>query len=203
MSFDESMHPGGLRLTDRAARLAGIEPGMKLLDVGCGIGQSLEYLYNKFGIIPSGIDISEKAIAMARKRLPSAFFRVGDAAALPFKDASFDAVVSECVLSLLNMSEIKPASIDAISEIRRVLCPPGTLIISDVCEKDDLKNIQRRYEQSGFEVICFEEHNAALVTYAAEAYNQDARSSCFTEEVETACNTYNRATYYLMICKRN
>lgn len=43
----------------------------KVLDLGCGEGESLEYLYKKGALEIWGIDISEERIKKARKRFPS------------------------------------------------------------------------------------------------------------------------------------
>ena len=45
-------------------------PDAKVLDLGCGEGESLEYLYNKGGSEIWGIDISQEQIAKAQKRFP-------------------------------------------------------------------------------------------------------------------------------------
>ena len=44
--------------------------GAKILDLGCGEGESLEYLYNKGALEIWGIDISEEQISRAKKRFP-------------------------------------------------------------------------------------------------------------------------------------
>ena len=69
----------------------GIEPGQRVLDVGCGVGAFLELVAGR-GAIPSGIDASETLIGLARERLPGADLRVGDMEALPHADADFDLV---------------------------------------------------------------------------------------------------------------
>ena len=192
-----SMHPGGLRLTDRAARLAGISPDMALLDIGCGDGASLEFLARKFGVAPYGIDISEKQISAAAKRLRMAVFTVDNAAQVPYEDEFFDAVICECVLSLVE----NPMPV--IREMRRVLRPDGTLIVSDVCGENDFRDIQTMFTDAGFDVTNLEEHKAALITYAAEAYVEGVIPSCFATTIETMRTIYGSNTYYLMICRRS
>ncbi|MCL2366619.1 MAG: class I SAM-dependent methyltransferase [Oscillospiraceae bacterium] len=183
MSTYESMHPGGLRLTDRAARIAALSFGMKLLDIGCGTGVSLELLEHKFGIIPYGIDLSERFIQMAKRRLPEAVLIVGDATYLPYEDMSFDVAVCECMLSLLT----NPTS--AILEVCRILRTDGTLIVSDICGRDDADTVKRMCSEAGFDVTHFEEHRAALITYAVEMHDAGA----------ALCGDVNNATYYLLI----
>jgi SAM-dependent methyltransferase len=70
---------------------AQVTRGTRLLDVGCGSGLTLA-LANERGAIPAGLDISPGLLEIARERLPHADLREGDMEALPFKDATFDAV---------------------------------------------------------------------------------------------------------------
>ena len=170
----KSQHPGGLRLTDRAARLAGVTAGMRLLDIGCGDGVSLHFLAHKYEIIPHGID----------KYAPN--FTVGDAANLPYPDKFFDAVICECVLSLVGERA------RAISEMHRVLQRDGVLIVSDICDKGNLGKLEAEFTVAGFGAVHFEEHRAALITYAAEMYGAK----------DTFCGNINNLTYYLLICAK-
>jgi ubiquinone/menaquinone biosynthesis C-methylase UbiE len=73
----------------------GLEPGRRVLDVGCGPGRHAHELARR-GITCHGVDISERFVALAREHAPEgATFERGDARALAF-DAEFDAVVSLC-----------------------------------------------------------------------------------------------------------
>ena len=70
---------------------AAVDPGMAVLDVGCGSGLTL-VLAAERGAVPSGVDISPGLLAIARDRLPHADLREADMESLPFGDAAFDAV---------------------------------------------------------------------------------------------------------------
>ena len=174
--LSEALHPGGLRLTSRAARLAGISPGMKLLDIGCGTGAALEYLSQEFAIEPYGIDISAEMISIAARRLKTEGLFVGDAAALPFTSAFFSAVICECTLSLLESTG------KAYREIYRVLVPGGLFISSDVCDFCDTKPIKAALDANGFDLICFEDHRPALITYIAEMKNRQISPECMSSQ---------------------
>lgn len=72
-----------------------LEPGMRVLDVGCGPGRHAHALGRR-GIEVHGVDISERFVEVARRDAPSGVtFERLDARALPF-DATFDAVISLC-----------------------------------------------------------------------------------------------------------
>ena len=92
------------------------EPGDRILDVGCGTGLFLSFVHTALGHDPAlcqGIDPSAKLLA----RVPLQFSKnVQEASAenLPFKDGTFDAVVS--VTCLQNMRD--PTA--AVNEMKRV-----------------------------------------------------------------------------------
>lgn len=77
------------------------KPGLRWLDVGCGTGAFTEMLVDRCAPLSvDGVDPSEAQLAFARRR-PAALvaeFGVGDAMALPFPDASFDAAVMPLVI---------------------------------------------------------------------------------------------------------
>lgn len=94
----------------------GIDAGDRLLDVACGSGLALE-LAGLRGATGAGIDASERLVAIARDRNPSADVRVGDMHALPWADASVDVVTS--------FRGIWGTTPSAIAEVHRVLVPGG------------------------------------------------------------------------------
>ena len=51
-------HPGGIGLTKEIFKSERITPATRILDVGCGTGQSAAYLASKYGAIVTGIDIN-------------------------------------------------------------------------------------------------------------------------------------------------
>ncbi|WAC06788.1 MAG: class I SAM-dependent methyltransferase [Thermodesulfobacteriota bacterium] len=95
-------------------------PGCKILDVGCGTGMAAERL-KVYGKV-HGVDISDKSIEMARKRLEDA--KVGMAEEIPYDDVTFDIVVcTEVIEHVLNPEKV-------FSEFKRVLVPGGYLILT-------------------------------------------------------------------------
>jgi ubiquinone/menaquinone biosynthesis C-methylase UbiE len=101
---------------------AGVAPGEKILDVGCGTG-SLTFELAKHGDLAEirGIDFSETFVAAARERNtdPRVTIEQADAVALPFPDKSFDRAMALLVLHFV------PEADKAILEMRRVVRPGG------------------------------------------------------------------------------
>ncbi len=72
---------------------ARIERGTRVLDVATGAGYAAAEAAER-GAVVIGTDFSASQLALARRHYPAVEFREGDAGALPFPDASFDAVIS-------------------------------------------------------------------------------------------------------------
>lgn len=162
--------PGGLSLTDKAAEFIQLKAGDRVLDIGCGFGSSLEYLRNRYSIEAFGLDLSPQAVQKATIRIGADRIQQGDACALPYEEACFDAVFMECVLTL---TECPYA---ALCECWRVLKDAGYLIISSLdgasvlCDKgrigrtallDNLKKV-------GFEVCMVSDETTVLKQFLAQ-----------------------------------
>lgn len=108
-------------------RFAGIRAGQKVLDVACGTGV-VALTAARTGATVQGLDLTPELIAHARENATlmklDATFEQGDAEALPFPDASFDAVVSQFGHMFAPRPDV------AIGEMLRVLKPGGTLAFS-------------------------------------------------------------------------
>ena len=123
----ESFHPGGVAATRELLEAARLGPGARLLDVGCGLGASARVAAEEFGIQVDAVDASEAVVARASARSGGArvHWSTGSLPTLPFEDATFDAVLAECVLTTVE----RPS---ALAEIARVTRPGGTLLLTDV-----------------------------------------------------------------------
>jgi SAM-dependent methyltransferase len=95
----------------------------RALDAGCGTGFQTSILA-ELGYRPHGLDLSAASLSVARARLPASRLVRGDLGALPYGDASFDAVV--CAGSTLNFVD-EPGS--AVGEIARVMRPGAQLLL--------------------------------------------------------------------------
>lgn len=102
---------------------AKVAKGMRVLDVCTGPG-ILAQAAVKRGAEAVGLDFSSNLIEIARRAVPQAEFRQGDAQELPFEDDSFDAVV--CGYGIIHL----PDPEKGLREIHRVLKPGGTAAVS-------------------------------------------------------------------------
>jgi SAM-dependent methyltransferase len=82
--------------------VAGVRPGQRALDVGCGSGALVAALAERVGAENvAGIDPSEPFVDAARARVPGARITVGSAESLPFADDEFDATLAQLVVNFL------------------------------------------------------------------------------------------------------
>ena len=98
----------------------------RALDAGCGHGAQTALLRG-LGYETHSADIAERLLALARRRVPGARLARADVTALPYRDATFDAV--SCVGSTLSFVDDPDA---ACRELARVLEPGGRLLLE--CE---------------------------------------------------------------------
>jgi SAM-dependent methyltransferase len=119
-AYDRHTGRYGSELSAAFVRFAGIEPGMRVLDVGCGPGALASRLAGLVGAERvAAVDPSADYARACRARVPGAAVRVGSAEALPFDAGEFDAVLAQLVIQALDDA---PA---AARELSRVTAAGG------------------------------------------------------------------------------
>ena len=94
----------------------------RVLDIGCGVGYACE-LFLKHHYQVYGVDISDKAVSLARKRVPQGHFsQVDNGTVLPYQENFFDAVACLGVLEHV----LHPESL--LKECRRILTSSGIAV---------------------------------------------------------------------------
>ena len=129
--FGDTLHPGGLGLTNRLCRLMELQPDGWVADLASGRGSSAMAVSRVFHCNVLGVEFGGAAVAQARNsalesNASGAFFVRGDAEYIPLRSGRFDAVFSECSISLFSD---KPAAVRQIADLLR---PGGRFGLSDV-----------------------------------------------------------------------
>jgi len=92
----------------------------RILDVGCGAGQTLIGCDLAPGVFAVGLDADHSAIALGKELTNAIHFVAGDGAALPFAGACFDLVICRVALPYMHVAK-------ALSEMSRVTVAGGDL----------------------------------------------------------------------------
>jgi ubiquinone/menaquinone biosynthesis C-methylase UbiE len=172
-------HPGGIPLTKNILSGENITNKSSILDAGCGTGQTAAYLYQQYKAMVVGLEINPIMIDKARRRFQSLNLPIqlipGSVEKIPFKDNSFDFILSESVLAFVN----KPT---ALREFYRVLKKGGRFIANEMTintklSQDEEAEIMKFYaldsllmeddwrkllEKTGFQDIVLKIENTAI-----------------------------------------
>jgi ubiquinone/menaquinone biosynthesis C-methylase UbiE len=132
----DEFHIRGREATIELANRGSLQPGLRVLDVGCGLGGSARYLASERGCYATGIDLTKEYVEVAtalaelvglKDRVE---FRQSSALTIPFDNNSFDVVWTEHVQ--MNISDKRAF----YGEIARVLKPGGRLLFHDIFQGD-------------------------------------------------------------------
>jgi ubiquinone/menaquinone biosynthesis C-methylase UbiE len=136
---------------EKLVRLARLEPGESVLDVGCGTGTLAIAAKRQVGPagLVTGLDASPEMIARACRKTKRAglevTFQEGPAQALPFPDAQFDAVLMTVMLHHLP----RKARQQAAGEARSVLKPGGRVLAVEFGPASEKKGILAHLHRHG------------------------------------------------------
>ena len=221
----DTIRPGGLALTERALEFCALSIGARVLDVGCGPAASIEHLHVKHQLDAVGLDPSEMLLRLGRRRDPSLRLIQSPGEYLPIADDQFNAVLTECSLSVIRNSR------RALAEFWRVLQAGGYLILSDIyvrnpagvdalqhlpidsclCGAISQSEIIDRVETAGFKVIVWEDRTKALNVFAAQLIWSNgslqqfwcrATSRAAAGDIQRAI-AQSKPGYYLLIAQKS
>jgi SAM-dependent methyltransferase len=211
-SGERLSHPGGFALSLRAMQLSGLIQGSRILDLGCGDGDTLRLLHS-LGFDAAGVD-SRPARSDQANRI------CAPADALPIRDQSIDGILAECSLSVMEDRD------RVLKECVRVLAPGGRLIICDLYARNPAaisqvralrrscvagmivrEELESELRLHGFALDRWEDHSQALREYVAHflmahdslngLWNRGG-SGASAQEIQSAMKAA-RAGYFLLI----
>jgi len=167
------------RQHERIAAALEVAPGMRVLDLGCGVGHLLAWLSRHAPAIYHGFDLSLNSVRAARMAA-GVEVSVGDAGRLPFRDASYDRVV--CNGSAHHLPDV-PAT---FREIRRVLRAGGRLVLHEPVDSPVTGAIRHTlFRRSPYESPADLSHKDAFTRDVVERALRDAG---FVQVTAVACD---------------
>ncbi|CAG0916015.1 unnamed protein product [Notodromas monacha] len=139
---EDFISTGGRETTEEIVATLGLKPGMQVLDVGCGIGGSVFYMAEHFGVIARGVDLSANMLSMAKQKLDTKYahlkdrvsFELADCLLMEVPESTFDVIYSRD--AMLHIAD-KPT---LFARLYKWLKPGGKLVITDYCHGEKLQH---------------------------------------------------------------
>ncbi|CAI9113675.1 OLC1v1014322C4 [Oldenlandia corymbosa var. corymbosa] len=162
---------GGIETTSEFVAKLDLQPGEKVLDVGCGIGGGDFYMADKYNVHVVGIDLSINMVSFALERAIglncSVEFEVADCTTKTYPDGTFDVIYSRD--TILHIQD-KPA---LFKSFYKWLKPGGRVLISDYCKKAGTpsEDFAQYIKQRGYDL------------HDVQAYGQMLRDAGFDEVI--------------------
>jgi len=124
-AYDRLIGRYSQQLSPQLADLAGVRPGQRVVDVGCGPGALTAELVARLGSeAVAAADPSRQFVDAARKRHPGVDVELAAAEDLPFEDGAFDVALAQLVVHFMS------DPVGGLSEMRRVTRPGGVVAAS-------------------------------------------------------------------------
>lgn len=205
-----NISPGGKSIILEAFKKANLKNGCDVLDIGCGDGSTLASLKEEYDINATGVDKSPALIKQGLEKFENIDLLEGEADFLDFSSFAFDAVIMECILSVIDMQ------VEAIHEAYCLLKHGGTLIITDLFGDEEgmlnKETIVSECEGIGFTVVETEDRTDDLATFTAEKIMEYGSLSAYFEAItpegddtESFCKvaeTSKKAKYLMLILEK-
>jgi len=162
---------GGLETTKEICSKLKFSPGMKVLDVGCGLGGSAIYMATTFGVEVWGVDLSKNMIAIAQQYKEEQTFKIkeklhfeqGDARELKFPENHFDIIYSRDTINHI------PGKEELFLNLLKWLRPGGVFLVTDyvrgVDEGKYSSSFSNYISERGYKIHTLKEY-AQLLTNA-------------------------------------
>ncbi|TMW60908.1 hypothetical protein Poli38472_000950 [Pythium oligandrum] len=173
---------GGQSTTTEFVEKLNLQPGERVLDVGCGIGGGDFYMARQFGVSVVGIDLSTNMVHRALETsmtLPDidAEFLICDATKQEFPDESFDVVYSrDTILHIEDKHAL-------FAKFFRWLKPGGRVLISDYCrgEQDGTAHFKAYVASRGYHLLSPSQYGGVLEKVGFTEVVAEDRTEHFVE----------------------
>lgn len=189
-------HPGGLALTKELLKNISINQNFKVLDAGCGTGQTAAYIAKNYDCHVTAIDrhpmMLQKAKDKCGKNSLNVEFIQGDIEDMPFAHESFDFIIAESVTVFTNIDK-------TASEYARLLKKGGTLLdlemtaippfpeemlqafqrVYDINHIPTEKEWKHKYKQAGFHAFEIIHGNSVGESLIAQPLKTDNEATDF------------------------
>jgi len=221
----KTLRPGGFKLTDISMKFCEFLNGDSVLDIGCGRGNTVEYLGEKYLLNSFGIDPSKVLLQEGKNSNPEIKIQEGRGESIPFKDESMNGVFAECTLSL--MDDLTKT----IKESARVLKKKGWFIISDVYARNpqfldlmqefsfkscmrglhDVEKLKTKLKNCGFEIVLVKDYSDLLKELMVSIVFKYGSMNIFWSKATSCssnCSQFQQVLskckvgYFLLIAKR-
>lgn len=203
----DCLRPGGLELTRHALSFAALTAESRVLDLGCGRGETLALLRGEYGCWVAAVEPDQQRRAQAEANNPGVEIAAAAAEQLPFADDGFDLALAECSVSLFSQPQA------ALAEIKRVLIPAGRLIITDVYARQEagwngegmirrlytLKQFRSLLSGAGFNVRHGEDCSSLLKTMLGQMILDYGREEAYRRLGLDSCALRQAGAGYLLL----
>ena len=138
------IHPFGKEATAVLINHLDLQPGQRVLEIGCGTGETMLMAAHNADVCIVGIDRLPMMLCMAQRRLnlakPESATHIGQASAiaLPFAPQTFDRVYMESVLGFQSITDAQTM----LGQIRRVLKPGGIVVANEAIWKPETTDVE-------------------------------------------------------------
>lgn len=161
-AYDVFTPESSRRLIETCTRLAGLKPGARVADLGCGSGVFTDLLHRQ-GYDAIGLDISPKLIALGKVKYPKVEFLEGDVEHLPFPSSSLDGILLSGLVHHL------PDPTLCAAEVFRVLKPGGAFVAFDPNRMNPFMYLYRDRSSPFYSAVGVTENERPVVAHQIAA----------------------------------
>lgn len=162
-----------------------LQPGEKVLDVGCGFANNLVYFMDR-GLNAYGVEVNEETARLARDNLSRLGYEgcqvsVGHNEALPFEDRFFDILLS---VNTIHYSEGAEGIARALLEFKRVIKPRGRLFIATAGPLHVIRTQSDRLGEFNWKVKDFGFRSGHVLSFFDDPFHLERTCKRFYSKVE-------------------